>query len=711
MSDDIDSGFGINSIKVKDNSVATVASVGTTLSKLPSINPGFSSDGKDNKIVEISDTSDLYSKFGDDFANFKLYGQQNLNLLHTLEGGGKGYFCRLMPNDAVRAGIMIRVGVKAVEDIPLYKRDVYGDYVLDENEAKIRLTATQTVSTEVEQPDGSTVTQNVETQVPASVSGLRIKLFAESISSTIMNNNKNLEKMANVLNTVTEDTETGYTIYPLMCIAYYAHGACGGNYGVYLNNDLSRDDRTGDGRRYQMYLVKKTSSGVITQDYGNGISFSFNPDALISQYGSDLESLKVIYSNEDSSNNERPMQIFSYEDRYSEMISKFDRLLQNDVVATTGFDADYTFRTPESGTDFDFINGIDKDGYTYDIVDFDTASQNLSQIHYLLGGSDGSFETLTGTELETAKETLLTSFFNCDIDTANIINVLQCDGAIIYDANYSMPIKKAMTKIVKFRRDVSVVYDCKDTDSFTEAVSVAKTIAGFVPSSMGENFAIVPHFGVTMDRTPNVRVSATYEMAYGLARLYKTSPFGIYAGKPNDAGCVRTMKFDWVVEEGKPVGYNEKLAKTNRLYYAIDLGKAVSTLAEGNITGRNVYFYSNSNLYGTKLSKLSEFRNGLLINDVRRVLKLTLVKYTFDNDGATASIEKAVEDLTKIFSTRYPSNAIITLSLYQTSRDKILNQATCDVTVTFPDIFESWNCTIIAARNSVSETNTTQEAA
>ena len=71
-----------------------------------------------------------------------------------------------------------------------------------------------------------------------------------------------------------------------------------------------------------------------------------------------------------------------------------------------------------------------------------------------------------------------------------------------------------------------------------------------------------------------------------------------------------------------------------------------------------------------------------------------MVKYTFDNDGADAAIEKATSEIVKKFATRYPSNIQISVNLYQTERDKLINTATCEVTVIFPDIFETWTAII-----------------
>ena len=79
--------------------------------------------------------------------------------------------------------------------------------------------------------------------------------------------------------------------------------------------------------------------------------------------------------------------------------------------------------------------------------------------------------------------------------------------------------------------------------------------------------------------------------------------------------------------------------------------------------------------------------------------KLILVKYTFDSDGAEAAIEKAKQEIFRVFKNRYPSNIVITYDLYQTDRDKKINEASCDINVVFPDVFETWNVKIVAGRN------------
>ena len=375
-------------------------------------------------------------------------------------------------------------------------------------------------------------------------------------------------------------------------------------------------------------------------------------------------------------------------------------ILGQDVVTTEGIDEDYELRIPSSFNEIDFINGFDKEGIPFDNVLIDEESAKLSNPHYMGRGSDGSFDTLEGEDLDELKNELLKKFFNGDIAKSQVLNVLKCDAGIMFDANYDIDVKRSMTNLLKWRRDICVIFDCGFTENLAEAVAVAKSIQTVVKGlgEGGENYAIVPHCGLTADRSVNIRTTATYEMAYGLRRLYRLSPFAVYSGKPGDYGCVRKMVFDWVIEETKPKGYEEKLAKQNRLYWATDLGKAMSSVATGNVTGRNVYFYSNASQYGEEISKLAEFRNGIIVNDIRRILKLILVKYTFDTEGAESSIDKASTELNKVIASRYPSNISIKLNLFQQPRDKLLNMATCKVEVLFPDIFETWSCEIIADR-------------
>lgn len=700
-----DSGFGISSIVVRDNSVRTLTT-STSLSVLPSLHAVFSSDGKDNVISEVTNFNDVLTKYGSDFADSNKYGQQNLLVQQVLDAGGTAYICRLLPDDAKTAHLVFKVGVKAVSNIPLYQRDSYGEFKLDDNGNKIPVTVETTTEVETTNPEtGETTTQTQTVEVPATTSGIKCKIFIESATPQILESHGKPSQLSTLFKTPTTvadpDGGADYNVIPLFFMYYYANGACGKDYGIKIINDFKRDAKVGDGRRYQLFLGKKSTIGVDILSIGNGLSFSFNPSAEVSKTIHSNEGLHKIFQNYDGKT-QKQVQIDVYLENYDILANTISGILSDDPVITEGIDPEFVLRAPTSMDDVDFIYGMDKSGYKYDNVVIADDSANMNAYHFMEGGSDGEFENLVGDDLTASRNKLLKKFFAADIDTAHFMDVLKCDAGIVYDANYPIEVKRAMAGMIEWRRDLCGVFDCGFTENLDQAIAVAKEIASFASSSDGgENFAIVPHCGLTCDRTLNVRVTGTYEFAYGLHRLYKISPFSIYAGTQNgDAGCVRKTIFDWVIEESKPKGWQEKIAKENKLYWAVDLDKALSSVVSGNYTGRNVYFFSNSSLYSENISKLAEFRNGILVNDIRRALKLILVKYTFDNDGADAAIEKATSEIVNKFSSRYPSNIQIDVNLYQSERDKLLNMATCEVTVIFPDIFETWSCIITTDRAS-----------
>lgn len=692
-----DSGFGISSIVLQDNSIRTVSST-SSLGILSSIHPVFASDGKANKIIEVSSFNQVLSEFGSDFANINAYGQQNLNVNQVFDAGGTCYVCRLLPENSTVAHLVLRVGVKEVTDIPLYKRDGYGEYALDEDGNKIQMTVIRKVQqTQIDPDTQLEETIEVEEEVPATTSGVSIKAEFISAPDDVLGRlslNSIKQKYAK-----SEVDAEGYTMVPLFFANHYSVGKSGTNYGIRIINDLLRDAKVGDGRRYQLFLVKKSNNGVEVLSDGNGLSFSFNPDATVSKTINASESLQKIYQNYDGTR-EKQIAIEPYVENYEILKKTINEILSKEPVITEGIDPDFTMTAPTSIDDFDFINGVDKEGMPFDNVVVADSSMDLNNYHFLEGGTDGDFDTLTGEDLHASRNSLLKKFFAGDIDTGTFMDVLKCDGGLVYDANYDIDVKQAMANMINYRRDICVIFDCGFTENLEQAVYIAKSIRQFAESmDGGENFAICPHCGITADRVTNVRVTGTYEMAYGLTKLYNSSPFSIYASQQNgDPGCVRKTIFDWVVEESKPRGYQEKLAKQNNLYWAVDLGKALNTPVQGNYTGKNVYFYSNSSLYTERISKLAEFRNGLLVNDLRRVVKLVLVKYTFDTKGADTAIANATSELQRLLSSRYPNNIVINYNLYQTERDKLLNQATCEISVLFPDIFETWNVKIIADR-------------
>jgi Zn-dependent metalloprotease len=157
--------------------------------------------------------------------------------------------------------------------------------------------------------------------------------------------------------------------------------------------------------------------------------------------------------------------------------------------------------------------------------------------------------------------------------------------------------------------------------------------------------------------------------------------------------------------------YNNSTTKTARTeYVGGNTGYILYDTTRGNgihtykWTGNTPSEFNDANNIWTA-SELGNYQMALdvhwTLQQIYDVLKNEYGHYSFD--GADAAIEKATEELKSVFQNRYPSNIILDYNLYQSNRDKLLNQASCDISVTFPDVFDSWNCTITANRSGVKE--------
>ena len=177
-----DSGFGITSIELRDESIRTVPQT-TVLSIVPSLHPVFSSDGKNGVLIEMDANATLLDKYGSDFGDIKAYGQQNLNVQNVLSAGGTAYVCRLLPEDATTAHLAISFGIKKEQDIPVYKRDIYGDFLKDENGNKIPLTVTVMETETIEDPNnpGEYIDQEVPVEKTVTMDGFKIKTFVKTL--------------------------------------------------------------------------------------------------------------------------------------------------------------------------------------------------------------------------------------------------------------------------------------------------------------------------------------------------------------------------------------------------------------------------------------------------------------------------------------------------------------------------------------------------
>lgn len=712
---------------VVDNSIMSPVD-NLTLSLLPLLVGGFSSKGEYHKVTQLNGLNTALSVFGSDFEDLEKYGQQNLNLAQYLRGGGSAFFVRLLHEESAKqANRLFKIKFEQVDDGQLYERDGYGQFVVDENNQKKELKY-------IKDPDGAATETNV--QVPS----VKITISSEYVENSTPSS------------AITEENDGKTITVPLMFISSNTKGLCGNNFGIVIDNDFARDDMVSDGRRYSFKTYELTASGNTLK---SSTYFSFNPESVQSSTSTTSESLNLVYSNLDSVGRKRDVQLTYFVNNYptiSNYINKYLETYQEFLIGLEGTDdallavlkgrTDYS---PSSALDTDFINCLTKEQLPYDNFFIGTPSVSLStNIVLMTGGEDGwvgnigsvvtnpfvkevpdrgtdegSPITLTGDDvtkddwkygvttdafLEKVHEQLLVSFYNCDIPSlrSEILSVYKCPAGLVADANYPMSVKKAIIEFAKLRKDISVVFDGRlDSTNLDIACSTSKNLMDLVGSDNDPfRFTCVPFIGTSVNTTKRNRVTATYEYCYDIAKVYASNPFSIIAGYQNQFGAVRTMVMDWVVEEDKPRGSQFKKARENNIIYPVDMAFSASSIAEDNVTGKKYYWMSNRSFYPIKTSKLSEFRNGIIVADVQRVAILVLARFTYDSTTAEANMAKAKRELDEQISTRYPSDVTFETTFTQTDHDRLTNSCSVTIAVTFPDIIETYRVTVSAERAS-----------
>lgn len=721
--------------RIVDNTIASVEDT-LSLSLFPVLVPGFSSKGIYNKATRFNNPTTVLSTFGDDFEDVEKYGLQNLNLLQQLRGGGTGFFVRLVHEESAKqSNRMFKLKLKINDQIQLYERDGYGEFKIDpETQQKIKLEY-EKLNDEGE-PDGGTT--KTEVKVP----GLEVSIISEYVES------------GQPVWTVEDKSDDGdYRLIPLFFVKSNTKGSCGNNFALKITNDFTRDDMVEDGRRYTLNTYELKSTGYDSQN--KAYHFSFNPEAVQSEGSTVSESLGYVYTNLD--NYGRPTDILL--EYASKNYASIKEYVEKAIVKYNEFKA--TAETEDSAlnevlntrtsyilydvNDFDMINKKTKTALAFDNVvspEDLSLTVNFSTPVPMVGGDDGwlgalltkvtnpfvgnsptrgttegDAVTLTKEDLlkddwkygvltedfqSTVKEQLLMNFYNCDIPglRAEILSIYKCPASYIADAAFSSNVKKSMIEFARLRADMGVIFDvglnCTNLDM---AIAEANVIRSWISTSDDpQRMAIIPFAGTAVNTSKKIRTTATYEFCYDIAKVYSITPFAIIAGYQNQFGAIRTMIMDFVVEEDKPRGSQFKKAKDAMIIYPVDLGEAASSIADDNVTGKKYYWMSNRSLYPTKISKLSELRNGFILADLRKIASIVLARYTFNSDTAETSMAKAKKDLDKQIFNRYPKDLSIVTAFEQTDYDKLINSCSVYIYVTFPNIIETYKVTISAER-------------
>lgn len=683
--------------------------------RLTILQPIFASKGKANVILDFDSASLVQSTYGSDMQKYNKYGQMGMNLIHAMSGGASAQVCRLLPDNATTAALLVKLVLRtASKGETISYVDNSGLPV-----EKALLDDALVSKVVFEKASASSKSSNVTKVVtPAVVETNEIEPAVEehevtaeegeTVRGTLYNKGDTVPAMEAVVEEkVTSPSYVTYTV-PLFKLVYNGAGKCGNRMGCAIENDYERDDATTDGRRYKLSLYELDDNGNSSK-YGDSFYFSLNPDALLVQGSEVYENLQYVYGNKDTAGNERAVLCEPY------IMDNFETL--NNLIANY-------CNSDESSLDIDILNCTDKNGdrYTDEAVlsddgkntvesvkyakfflDTATDAVGADAIYYLQGGSDGDLEvgytyenivggekvsyTVTEEKAEATKESLLVNFFKGQIDPA-LFDERMVTSDIVFDADYSFGTVKPVLlgKFRDIRPDIMVIADIgKEAKNCTQAINLVKGLYGMVDGSAGYTAAVIVHAGYTTDRAMNYHVTGTYDYAYGMARAYGLlGTFSVFAGYQN--AKVQTMEFDWLPYKDE---FDTMLTPLRKLgcIFAFKVDRAGT-----------VAYMSEDNMYTQTTSRLKSIRAGMVIGDAVRLAKSVLIKYVYDNEGAAGAIRKASSELSETISGRYPSNITVTNDLYQSDRDKMLDTTTCDLTFYFPGMTKGWTLNIYAKR-------------
>ena len=647
----------------KDASIRTVETT-TTLSKFSVLIPIFSSYGDPNKVVKSNSYQEFINNHGDDVTHINKYGYNGMYAAHALKGGAEVWSCRLLPNDAKRATIMLKVAVKEDNDIPVFERNEDGSFALDDNGDRIPAM--------IPNPDEESA--DYMPLIRKTIEGFRLKWIVEEVTD---------ERSA--FNISKRD---GWTIYPLMYFYALYASSSGNGYGLKIQNRYDRDEEVSDGRRYTLTFFRASSTGVI-ESYGVVYDFAFNPDAVVSKYAPDMfEGLQIVYGERDRNNGfiKRNIQLKYNSKNYIALLDHLDERFN-------------------SGTkwDIDILSCTDKYEIPYDELILDEANVSISDsVTFLEGGSNGSLEygnivqTVDGPKvvdyeyIEEVKLQLLKDFYNGKIDDS-LEDCRKVSAGIVVDCNYPMEIKRILGNLLTVRDDMVVFFDCGITTNFDDCTRIINMIKSFIDNTeYGFRFAIFPHCGTPVDDTINMdyKVTQTYEAIYKIPLNYsRYGDFCPYAGI--GAGLVETFIPDWYIAN------NTLKIRAKRLgvIYIVDYGNIGGSTALGI---KPLWVDSDKTLYFEEYSVVKSLRTSLVVADFFRLVRTTLIKYRFGN--AETNRIKAKTDLNQQITERYPDDYVIDLEMYQNDRDKVEGYNVIDATIKAADQSDKWRGTITVDR-------------
>lgn len=443
------------------NNYTTVSDDGneaSTVEAYPYIVVGASGQGIDNKLVEVTSLKNLYSMFGT--SNYKLYGQPFMNAEMILsQPNTKVWYMRPMPADAVYANSVVSIW---------YKADV------DNKKFRIKITSK---SLSDKKADGST----------------------DAVMTKALSTRENFYKEAVKLDGtavagVYKDSE-GYTQVPILAIPSIGRGVYGNNLGWRITTNEAYEKQYG----LKMYTFEclDNSNGTTTSATYIGSFVSSNKIN-----GANLINDVIVEKGVEKV----PMDFHVYEsnfedlyDAYVEFLNELvekDPTLDIDIPEMDGFDPFFGLQLATSK-----VKDTPADPYikfTQELTaEIDTTASTYVADNYtktditilsepagtkLLNGHDGSFTVdkkndLAGTKRQAAIDAAYIAAFSGSADPT-ILSAKRIPSNALFDANYSMPVKRALVKLAQFRYDAIAYLDVTIDDlTITDITAATKDLS------------------------------------------------------------------------------------------------------------------------------------------------------------------------------------------------------------------------------------------
>lgn len=495
-----------------------------------SLHPCFTPRGPDNKIVQFTDSPFESIKRYYGTPKYSKYGQAYHTCLQWAEQGYETAICRLMPEDATFANIML-VYKKSKEELA----HLTSAFTYDEGQPSKQIN----VDTVEKLAAGMKVfIDDIEYEIESAVDntkdhGTITVTFTENIGQDIQNNTaliikkkeivskhvadaKNVKAMTDELDKVVDLNQEEVEVPFLL---FYPSGR-GIDYNKLSVQFILSEDLKETYKDFVVYTIRvfdKRESGIDYMLADEEYQFSFYPDAM------DVNGSNLVLS---------------------ETLTTYSKFLQYHYS---------DFRIKQVLCDIaglDISSASDAEIYNNDIFMGSTKFEDINNSRFK-GGSDGSLWTKEGTinwgskeqvesgELNNATN-LLKAFFNGTIDSA-LLDRRWCPAKYIFDNNYPLIVKMAMSTLVSGQRDdIRAIIDTGFRTN--EEAELAFRKNQFTVDNC--NVAIYPNNGTTIDKYNGQKISVT--SSYNVCKLYAKvkNQYGFHyaIGGWNDKGKLDEMQ-------------------------------------------------------------------------------------------------------------------------------------------------------------------------